>query len=748
MEDHHNHVLNFLLWHQRNVIDSTYDTPFIFDVGQHTIQMGRKEFCLKTGFRFGDISLAHLKNVKSTFMKRVFPGLPSLKGENLLSFLEDKKFKQLAEPDAVRVCLLLAADFCFMGQEIRHVMVKEIVALVDDLDEWKAFPWGEHIWQEFHDRNYMSVSNKRSEYMEEYARKGSAYQAVYNLWGFAFSLKILVLESFPQSKLWWDKNDNALPRGIAWGDVKVFNKSEYNKLYATTPPQTIIPTDAERASQWVCHNYDQKVIRTSVRIRTEVHTSVVDEGYSHDDDSSDVEVDESLKHMSKKELLKYVASMDGRLAAVEKLVKTGKVPIDVTDRVVNHPAKESVAELSGDVEKPESSVKEPMEEDADKKMKGDFDEEDGGKKPMEEDAVKDSMEEDGVKDPMEEDGVKNGVKEPIEEDELTDLNYFSSLPDNMVCNFHIASSKYLCCKCSGYLDLLVSQFQDTQNDAHQDLGPTPDNSGINEVDAETALSPIPEYLVIDLDMHVDDAIKTVKTLIGTDGNDIELEPWREVQLTRPEGSLAGVVTPHPEITLLLRTKKEMIFQLPWINGDFYNKFWVGLVGKDKYRRCWLSDWQIDAWFMYMWHFRPQNADWVMVGPFFDSKVLSRDIPLYYANGITYGVPWCAENVEKVYFPINEPKIHWALGVLHLRSGVVSIYDSLHGPDAEGKPWYEENVPIQSGYYGDCGIWVCVFLYRLTHHLPLMVDDPAAFALAYREQLISMFWKYKKVISME
>lgn len=53
--------------------------------------------------------------------------------------------------------------------------------------------------------------------------------------------------------------------------------------------------------------------------------------------------------------------------------------------------------------------------------------------------------------------------------------------------------------------------------------------------------------------------------------------------------------------------------------------------------------------MYMWHFRPEAADWAMVGPFFESKVLSGDIPLYYANGTTYGVPWCADNVEKVSF---------------------------------------------------------------------------------------------------
>ena len=189
-DDHDSHVLNYLLFHQRNVTNPTFDSPFIFDIGKHTIEMGRREFCLITGFRFGDISLGHLKKVSSNFMKRVFPKLRSLKGENLLSLLEDKEFKYLSEPDAVRVCLLLAADYCFMGQELRHGMVKEIVALVDDLDEWNAFPWGEHMWQEFHERIYMLVSEKRDDYMEAYARVGSSYRPVYNLYGFAFALKV------------------------------------------------------------------------------------------------------------------------------------------------------------------------------------------------------------------------------------------------------------------------------------------------------------------------------------------------------------------------------------------------------------------------------------------------------------------------------------------------------------------------------------------------------------------------------
>ena len=111
-----------------------------------------------------------------------------------------------------------------------------------------------------------------------------------------------------------------------------------------------------------------------------------------------------------------------------------------------------------------------------------------------------------------------------------------------------------------------------------------------------------------------------------------------------------MINPHQEINFLLRSKKEMTFVFPWVSGEFYNKFWAALVGKDGNRQAWLSDLvrhyyllrsifkkfcfiyvicycsnyflytlilqHIEAWFMYMWQFRPHDADWVMVGPYF------------------------------------------------------------------------------------------------------------------------------------
>lgn len=132
--------------------------------------------------------------------------------------------------------------------------------------------------------------------------------------------------------------------------------------------------------------------------------------------------------------------------------------------------------------------------------------------------------------------------------------------------------------------------------------------------------------------------------------------------------------------------------------------------------------------------------------------------------------------------MNESTVHWCLGELHIRSSVVTIYDILEGPAEDGCKWWAdwkatfisqipaylqdsevmkkknidpatysitfrnaENIPLQGPFYRDCGIWVCIFLYRLSHNLSFEVSDPVDVALAYREQMTTFLWKYKKVI---
>ncbi|GKA32441.1 clavaminate synthase-like protein [Tanacetum coccineum] len=143
----------------RNVKDPSTDIPFIFDIGPNTIEFERREFCLVTGFLFGDCSLDHLKGVNSCFRERVFPEKSSVKGLDLNKLLNNHtEFNKLLNDDVVRVCLLLALDFVFMGFVLRHVIANELFRLVDDLSALNDFPWGGYMWKELHKRVYNNDS--------------------------------------------------------------------------------------------------------------------------------------------------------------------------------------------------------------------------------------------------------------------------------------------------------------------------------------------------------------------------------------------------------------------------------------------------------------------------------------------------------------------------------------------------------------------------------------------------------------
>nr|GEY91881.1 hypothetical protein [Tanacetum cinerariifolium] len=133
------------------------------------------------------------------------------------------------------------------------------------------------------------------------------------------------------------------------------------------------------------------------------------------------------------------------------------------------------------------------------------------------------------------------------------------------------------------------------------------------------------------------------------------------------------------------------------------------------------------------------------------------MPCCYVDGVTYGVPWFSESVENVYFPINAEDNHSILAEFHIRSGVITFYDSLPPENliVEDRKWwlyarqvyadklskiliqsevmekkninpsnysisyrYAVNVPWQGKFTDDYGIWVMRNVYRLLNNLPL------------------------------
>ncbi|GJS22327.1 phospholipase-like protein [Tanacetum coccineum] len=115
-------------------------------------------------------------------------------------------------------------------------------------------------------------------------------------------------------------------------------------------------------------------------------------------------------------------------------------------------------------------------------------------------------------------------------------------------------------------------------------------------------------------------------------------------------------------------------RFPWrkdVSVD--RRFWESLVCLDPTNKGWIMDEHVELWVNYMWHFRPHDADWAMVGVYFVHLLLQDSILSWYADGTLYKVSWCG--VEEVFMPINETDQHWCLAHLHNRTGLVTFYES-------------------------------------------------------------------------
>ncbi|GJZ90405.1 phospholipase-like protein [Tanacetum coccineum] len=222
------------------VNDSHYDMPLTYYVNGRGLHFGRREFTLITGFRFGAVSSSCYSKGDMKFRDRVFPhrvGL-TITSLDLVGVIKDEEyFSKLCDVDAIRVCLLLCLEVIFMGRFLVTGVDDTQMRLVDSLESWNAFPWGEHIWMHLYDEIMNVVSNHKSEHLEE-LHKSPKYVPTYTLSGFVWAFKVWILESFERRNRWWNKVVEAIPRGIGW------SKKDSNPIF------DLRPTLAEYKSKW------------------------------------------------------------------------------------------------------------------------------------------------------------------------------------------------------------------------------------------------------------------------------------------------------------------------------------------------------------------------------------------------------------------------------------------------------------------------------------------------------------------
>lgn len=193
--EHEPHVIEYMLTKQHEVDDAHYDMPLIYYVEGESLHFGRPEFALITGFLFGTVSFRLYTSGELKFRNRIFPHRLGLGVTNLdlIAVIEDEEFfGKISDEDAVRLCLLLVLEVIFMGRLLTNEVDDKLMRLVESLEAWNAFPWGEHIWTHLYDQ-IADVIRKHSQKHLQRLKKDPMYVPTYTLGGFVFAFQVNVI---------------------------------------------------------------------------------------------------------------------------------------------------------------------------------------------------------------------------------------------------------------------------------------------------------------------------------------------------------------------------------------------------------------------------------------------------------------------------------------------------------------------------------------------------------------------------
>ncbi|GJY88730.1 phospholipase-like, aminotransferase-like mobile domain protein [Tanacetum coccineum] len=241
-------MICYILQKQCFANDDSFDLPLIYSVNGHSLHFGRREFCLVTGFKFRLLTFHEYRNGDILFRNWLFPEKIGydVKIIDVLALIEDEeKFSKVSDEDAIRLCLLLYLEVIVMGHELVSVVDDVFLRMVNNLDAWNSFPWGEHIWRELYDA-IRNVSSKHKLENLDGLRKNLNYVPSYSLSGFLFCFQALVEQSarnHPKSSVMDDKKAE-------------FNKWEYfSELFHKAPIELAL-TKADQQSNWYTPSYD------------------------------------------------------------------------------------------------------------------------------------------------------------------------------------------------------------------------------------------------------------------------------------------------------------------------------------------------------------------------------------------------------------------------------------------------------------------------------------------------------------
>ena len=171
--------------------------PLTYHVRGHELKFGREEFCLVTGLRFGVEFKNHFKGRPTPFRRRVFSSHHDCRNINVgmvYSKINSDEFGKLSDIDAVRLSLVGLLMSVLLGREAGYKVDSWVWSLVDNLDAWNMYPWGNLVWRVLYGQ-LAGAAEKRFEAFYAKPRpqpdaSGNVRNPKYTFMGFVWAFKV------------------------------------------------------------------------------------------------------------------------------------------------------------------------------------------------------------------------------------------------------------------------------------------------------------------------------------------------------------------------------------------------------------------------------------------------------------------------------------------------------------------------------------------------------------------------------
>ncbi|GJT47213.1 phospholipase-like protein [Tanacetum coccineum] len=606
-------MIHYVLQKQCCSDDDNFDLPLIYHVNGHSLHFGRREFCLLTGFEFGSISFRQYRNGDIPFRNRLFPEKIGydVKIIDLFALFDDEeKFSKLSDADAIRLCLLLSLEIIFMGRELVSVVDDVYLRMVNDLDAWNSFPWGEIIWRQLYDSIRNVSSKHKLEHLAGLKRNPNLVLS-YSLTGFLFCFQDMDNRVFLCIGSLVDQSARNHTESIVM--------EEKGRIYPA--PIELAPTKDEVQCNWYAPSNDyfmwyvprsppvsigglygeymnkRSAARAAKKKSSEdLHPSECVREASLIDRVRDLEcICKTLLTLPKE-----VKSLRGRIHKLESIIQSTFYPSRVVEK------QETLKKVVPQIEDYLQSTSEDEQDIKDHtSLKQDDDQ-------RQQDHISNMTEVSKQK-------IQSKIKRLYNHREAR-LNKIAEEDKQRKFLGHMNSSAHMklaiehCVpKKRKYVDVLRSLFC-----------ALPKISNVPSIEQLANQKNVLNPLMIE-------KCKSVK-------------PWIE-DLSRPFKRIDKNFLSH-ELQVFLSRVVVGRCKFPWCNDITVDRsFWNGLCALDDNRKGWLLDEHIDLWVTYLWLTRQTDMDWAMVSSYFLPLLLQGSMPLFYANNDIYPVPW--SNVERM-----------------------------------------------------------------------------------------------------